>query len=238
MRTSATITNRMVRNNSLPDRPMCKRRASRGTSSTSGSLVGSVPGSNRASTEDSQPSYDAPHPGARQTRREKVDGRALVDFRQRRIGQHDAGESPDIEALRDGKRPGRDQFAGLGADNRRTDYFAILLRYDLDVAVGLALGLGAIVVMIGPAQNTDLDAALARLGLGQPALRQFRLGIGHPRNDVVVHAHRKTEQRIPDHQTGVIIGGMGELQLSRRTVADRIDASVGGLEFLVYHNPR
>ena len=92
-------------------------RAGRGAVGATGSLVGSVPGSNIASTENSQPSYDAPHPRARQTRREKVDGRAFADFRQRRIGQHDAGEGADIQALRDRQGPGRDQFAGLRADD-------------------------------------------------------------------------------------------------------------------------
>ena len=48
--------------------------------------------------------------------------------------------------------------------------------------------------------------------------------------------HRQAEQRVPDHQAGVIIGGVGELQLSGRDVADRIDAPVGGLEPLVHHD--
>src|SRR5450755_3051284 len=121
MRTSATITNRTVRNNSLPERPMRGPSATpefwRGAVGATGSLVGSVLGSKTASTEDSQPSYDAPHPRARQTRREIVDGRAFADFRQRRIGQHDAGEAADIEPLRDPQSPHRDQFSGLCADN-------------------------------------------------------------------------------------------------------------------------
>src|ERR1700675_2883523 len=117
MRTSATITNRIVRNNSLPESPMRGARAWRGAVSATGSLNGSVPGSKIASTEDSQPSYDAPHPRARQTWREKVYGRAFADFRQRRIGQHDAGKAADIQALRDRQSPHRDQFSGLRADD-------------------------------------------------------------------------------------------------------------------------
>src|ERR1035441_4258642 len=103
MRISATITNRMVRNNSLPDRPMRKARGLPipwcGAMCATGSLVGSVPGSNIASAENSQPSDDAPHPRARQTWRKVVDGGALADFRQRRIGQHDAGECADVQPL-------------------------------------------------------------------------------------------------------------------------------------------
>ena len=67
-------------------------------------------------------------------------------------------------------------------------------------------------------------------------LRQFRIGIGHPWHGVVVDLDRQAEQRVPDHQAGVIIGGVGELQLPRRDVADRIDAPVGGLEPLVHHD--
>ena len=70
-----------------------------------------------ASTENSQPGDDAPHPRARQTWRETVDGCAFSDFRQRRIRQHDAGQCADIEPLRDRQRPHRDQFAGLRADD-------------------------------------------------------------------------------------------------------------------------
>src|SRR5450755_2083164 len=124
MRTSATITNRTVSNNSLPERPMRAPSATpefwRGAVGATGSLVGSVSGSNSASAEDAQPSYDAPHPRARQTRRKKVDGRAFADFRQRRIRQYDAGEPSDIQALSDRQGPHRDQFSSLRADDGGT----------------------------------------------------------------------------------------------------------------------
>src|SRR5664279_499472 len=132
MRTSASITNRMVRNNSLPERPMRGRDATpkfwRGAGGAAGSVVGSVSGFNCASTEVSQPSYDAPHPRARQTRREIVDGRPFADFRQRRIGQHDAGKVADIQASRDRQSPHRDQFSGLRTDDAGA--------YDLTLPVG------------------------------------------------------------------------------------------------------
>src|ERR1017187_10672406 len=205
MRISASITNRMVRNNSLPDRPMRGFRAGRGADDATGSLVGSVPGSNMASAEDSEPSYDAPHPRARQTWREIVDGRAFADFRQRRIGQHDAGEVADIQASRDRQSPHRDQFSGLRTDDAGAYDLTLPVGDDFNVAVRLALGLSAVVVVIGPAQNTNLELARARLGLGQSGLRELRLGVGHPWDNVIVHFDRQTEQRIPDHQAGVII---------------------------------
>ena len=71
-----------------------------------------------------------------------------------------------------------------------------------------------------------LMLALARLRLGQAGLRQLGIGVGHPRDCVVVHLDRQAEQRVPDHQAGVIIGGVGELQLPGRDVADRVDAAV------------
>src|ERR1039458_8028075 len=165
MRISASITNKMVRNNSLPDRPMRGLRAGHGADDATGSLVGSVPGSNMASAEDSQPSDDAPHPRARQTRREIVDGRAFADFRQRRIGQNDAGKASDVQPLRDRQSPHGDQFSGLSADDGGPYDLTFAVGDDLNMTVRLALGLGAIVVMIGPAQNSNLDAALAGLRL-------------------------------------------------------------------------
>ena len=52
-------------------------------------------------------------------------------------------------------------------------------------------------------------------------------------NGVVADAHRQPEQRVPDHQAGVIIGGMGELQLAGGGIADGVDAAVAGLELAV-----
>ena len=133
----------------------------------------------------------------------------------------------NIQPLRDRQRPGGDQFAGLRADDGGAENSAFLVGDDLDVTVRLALGLGAVIIVIRPAQDADFDAALARLRLGQSGLRQFGIGIGHPRNGVVVDPHRQAEQRVPDHQAGVIIGGMRELQLPGGDVADRVDAPIG-----------
>src|SRR5471030_384103 len=145
MRISATITNRMVRNNSLPERLMRKFRAGRGSVDAEGSLAGSVSGSNTASTKNSQPTYDAPHPGARQTRREEVDRRALADFRQCWIGNHDIGDSANDEPLRNRQRPGRNHLAGLRAHDCCSYYFTIRFRYDFYVAVRFVLDLGAVI---------------------------------------------------------------------------------------------
>ncbi len=107
-------------------------------------------------------------------------------------------------------------------------------RDHLDVAVGGALGHGAVVVVIGPAHDAQLLVALrARLRLGEAGLRQLRLGIGHPRNGVHVHLHRQAEQRVPDHQAGMIVGGVGELRLAGGDIADGVDAPVAGLQLAI-----
>src|SRR6478752_958441 len=159
MKISATVTNAMVRNNNLPDRPT--RERARGADKWS---VTSLTGSNDPSTEDSQPRNDAPQQRARQTGRKEVNGRALADFRQRRIRQNNTGERTNIHFLRDRQNPGRDQFASLRADNGDAENFPFLVQDDFDVAV--------------------------RLAFGQARLRQFRVGKGDPWDGVVADAHR------------------------------------------------
>src|SRR5476649_1758411 len=151
----------MVRNKSLLDRPMRQARPWGSATCVTGSPGVSVVSSNSASAENSQPRNDAPQPRTRQTGRKIVDGRAFADLRQRRIRHDNAGKGANIEPLRDRQRPRRNQFASLCTDNRRADYLSIHLGYDFNMTMRFALGLRAIIVVIRPAQNTDLDAALA-----------------------------------------------------------------------------
>src|SRR6185437_1007679 len=125
----------------------------------------------KSSTEDSQPSYDAPHPRARQTRGKMVDGRALSDLRQRRIGQHNAGEAADIESLRDRQNPHRNQLSSLRADDCCAQNLTFPVGDDLYMTMRLALSLGTVVVVIRPAQDSNFELARARLRLGQSDLR-------------------------------------------------------------------
>ena len=78
--------------------------------------------------------------------------------------------------MRNRQRPHRNQFAGLRADNRHAHNLTFCRGDDFYMAMRFTLGLGAIVVVIGPSQNAHLEAALARLGLAEPGLRQFRIG--------------------------------------------------------------
>src|ERR1043165_2143117 len=168
MSTSATITNRMVRNSSLPDRPM------RGACARVGAgcpLAGSVTGSKKSSTENPEPADDAPPPRAGQTGREEVDRGAFPDLRQRRIRQDHPGQRPDIQSLRDRQRPCRDQLSRLRAHDGRAKDDTFRRSDDLYMTMHLALGLGAVIVVIGPAQHTKLELACARLRFADADMR-------------------------------------------------------------------
>jgi hypothetical protein len=102
-------------------------------------------------------------------------------------------------------------------------------------AHGFALGLRAVVLVIGPAQHPDRDAARPRFGFGQADMGELGVGEGHPRHEIRVHLHGQAKQRVPDDETGVIVREMGELAAAH-DVADGIDAPVGGLEALVHHD--
>src|SRR5947208_6263588 len=52
----------------------------------------------------------------------KAVGGSLARFAARRIGNDQIGESADLELLRDCQRPGEDQIAGAGAENRGAEY--------------------------------------------------------------------------------------------------------------------
>src|SRR5580704_19144834 len=85
------------------------------------------------SSETAQPGYDAPHKRARQTAGEIGDGGALADFGESRIRHHHTGEGPDVEALGDRQRPGRDQLARVRPDDGGAENPSVGGRDDLDV---------------------------------------------------------------------------------------------------------
>ena len=65
---------------------------------------------------------------------------------------------------------------------------ALGVGHHLDVAAGLALGLGAVVVVVGPAQHADGAVAFARLRIGQADMGELRIGEGHARDLVDVQS--------------------------------------------------
>ena len=100
----------------------------------------------------------------------------------------------------DGQRPGGDLLAGRGADDGCAEDQALGVGHHLDMAADFALGLGAVVVMVGPAQHADGAVALARLHIGQADMGELRIGEGHARDLVDVHLDRQAEQQMADQQ--------------------------------------
>ena len=62
---------------------------------------------------------------------------------------------------------------------------------------------------------------------------QFRIRVGHPREGAEIHLRRKAQQGIPDDDSRVIAGQVGELEPSG-TVADGKDPPVGGAQPAVH----
>src|SRR5215471_18957388 len=115
------------------------------------------------SPEAAQRRYDAPHKRTRQTAAEIRDCGTFAYFGQCRVGHHHFGESPDIEALSDRQGPGYDQLARVSAHDGGPENAPASRRDHLDVTAGLALRLGAVVLVVGPAQHADAPSGL-RLG--------------------------------------------------------------------------
>ena len=65
------------------------------------------------------------------------------------------------------------------------------------------------------------------LVLQEADLGEFRIGMGHRRYGVRIEADVLAEQRVPDHELGMIDGEMRGFRPDGH-IADRIDALVGG----------
>ena len=106
---------------------------------------------------------------------------ALADFAERRIGgNHPASAlmfSPGpIASTQTWISP-----PACAAEDRGTEDFTGFGRHRLQQAVGLALRLGAVVLVIGPAQDRDVVAVgRARLLFGEADMSELGIGIGHP----------------------------------------------------------
>ena len=69
----------------------------------------------------------------------------------------------------------------------------------------------------------------AGLVLLEADLGEFRIRMGHGRDGVMVEACLLAEQRVPDHELGMIGGEMGGFRPDGH-VADGVDALVGGAQ--------
>src|SRR6266566_7827463 len=100
--------------------------------------------------EPSAEAREQPHQAARarreQGRRVEIAGGALAGLAAGRVGHDEIGEGAELELLRDRQRPGQDQIAGRRTEDRRTEDTAVAASDDLNLAGGVALGLGAVIV--------------------------------------------------------------------------------------------
>src|SRR5215208_8076339 len=122
-----------------------------------------VSGTPEASAEPSPEGDGAPQPRALGGRPQELDRGALRHLGQRRIGEHEAGEVLDLEALRHGKCPRHDQVAGLRRRDGAAEDLAAPRDEGLHMAGGPMLRLGAIVLGDRPAQDAEGGPARARL---------------------------------------------------------------------------
>src|SRR6516164_1157773 len=155
MSTSAIITNRTVRMRSLPDRPRrglrAKSSAAAGRSVIEDALRHALERDPEEalrhaaiSTEATQQTDDAPHPGSRQTRHEIGGGGLFSNLRQGRIRHHDTSKRADVGAAAHGERPSGDQLAGGGAHYGDAEDSAARIGHDLDVPPRLTLRMSAV----------------------------------------------------------------------------------------------
>ena len=127
------------------------------------------------------------------------------------------------------ERPGGDHFAGPGPDNGGAENISPAISNNLDVAIGRFRGQRPGVLAIGRAQHADGAGVRPSLVLQEPDLGEFRIGMGHGRYGVMVEADPLAEQRVPDHELGMIGGEVGGFRPDC-DVADRVDALVGGAQ--------
>src|SRR5262245_2547274 len=179
-----------------------------------------------------QQADEAPHPTVRQTRYEICNRGPFSNLGQGRVRHYNTGKGPDVETLADRQGPGGDEFPGSRADDGGTENPPLCIGHHFDMPVRLALGLGAVILVIWPAQYPNTVAAVPRRDFGQADLGELRVGEGDPRHEVVVHLRTQPEQRVSDDEPGVVVRKMGELPHAG-DVADGIDAPVRGLEPLI-----
>ena len=115
-------------------------------------------------------------------------------------------------------------------DDRCAEDAAVCGGDDLYMAFGLPLGLGAVVLAVGPAQHIDLAGCLHGFGFAQTDVGELGVGEGHARNEARVELGGLAEQGAADDDIGLALGDIGERRRARH-VANGKDAAVGRLEF-------
>src|SRR5262249_53173501 len=194
---------RLARSHSLEDQARASSMLSRGTPLSRSSHAGSP--------ELAQPANDPAHQGIRSRRRIIAIGDTLVDLAKRRIGRNPLRHGLDSKPLRHRKRPHLDQLAGVLANDAGAEDAPLGVGHNLNEALGHALGVGAVVLMVGPAVDAHAPATLSGRILAEPHVSDLWVGKGRPWDDVAVHRRRLAEQGPAQHDAGMVIGDMREL---------------------------
>jgi len=125
------------------------------------------------------------------------------------------------------------QFARVRPRNGGPQYAPAGAGDDLYEPLGRALGLGAVIVVEGPAQDAHgVAVLLACLGLARAHVGELGIGVGRPRHQPAIEPSRGAEERATDEKRGLVAGHVGE-GIEPVTVADRPDAPVGGAQAIV-----
>src|SRR5215510_2635523 len=194
---------RLARSHSLDDQARASSMLSRGTTLSRSSHAGL--------SELAQPANDLAHQGVSGRRRIITVGDTLVYLAKRRIGRNPLRHGLDIEPLGHRKRPHLDQLASMLANHAGAEDAALGVGHDLDEAFGRALGVGAIVLVVGPAVDAHAPAALFGRILAEPHLGDLWVGESCPWDDGAVHRRRLAEQGPAQHDAGMVIGDVREL---------------------------
>src|SRR5215472_18694219 len=128
------------------------------------------------------------------------------------IGHDQVGQRANLEPLGNRQGPRQDQIARSGPQDRGTYNKTILPCHDLDETSGLPLGLCAVVLGKAPAQHTRSGSVVACCSFTEPNMGEFRVGVGDPRQRAIIYAGWQSEQRVPDHNSGVIKRNVRELR--------------------------
>ena len=120
-----------------------------------------------------------------------------------------------------------DQFARVRSDDCGTQQLAVRLRDELGQALGLAFGMRTVDVGERKRIHAMRDAGFPRLRLGQADARELRIGVRAPRHDRRGPRPFHLEDRLAEHDAGVMLGDVCELMASG-DVADDVDARIRG----------
>ena len=135
----------------------------------------------------------------------KFRSRCFVELPPSGVRRDHLRQIPQLQFLFDRNDPKMRELAGVRAQDRRTQNMTAAMGYQLDHPLGTTLGLCAIVRRIWNADDLDVVAVfLARDFFHHADLCQFGIGVCYPGQGPVIDLSRHPEQRVPDHDTGVI----------------------------------